>query len=293
MKSYILPGLAGAALLAVSACSNNNNSTPPLTGAFRAVNGMPNSSGLDASIAGVSIPTQAQNISFGTGSSISDVPNGSYNVTLSDSAAGSTSSSSSSGSSSGSSSSSSSSSGSGSSSSSGGGGTVSFDVDNLNISSGNLETVFTYGDLSTGTQNGFIAEESLQAPTNGQVVMQVVHDALTESSTASTLSFYFVKPGSGLTGASPTTAPFAQQPNPESIPLAGGTYEIIVTNGTTTVFDSGPKGVALPASGSSANVFQLAALDATSAQSTQYGSTVTLLLLDNNGGNTPLYNGQN
>ena len=76
---------------------------------------------------------------------------------------------------------------------------------------------------------------------------------------------------------------------PGSSAIAGGTYEIIVTNGSTVLFDSGPTGFALPAT-NGANVFQIGALDATSAQVTQHGSALVMLLLDNQGGNEAIYN---
>ena len=55
------------------------------------------------------------------------------------------------------------------------------------------------------------------------------------------------------------------------------------------MFDSGPTGVTLPLS--NANVFQIAAYDAPSSKGN--GSTLMLSLLDNNSGNTALYNLKN
>ena len=72
--------------------------------------------------------------------------------------------------------------------------------------------------------------------------------------------------------------------------MAGGAYEICVTDGAGTVlFDSGPTGIALPTS--NANVFQIAAYDAPSDKGN--GSMLVLALLDNAGGNTVLYNLKN
>ena len=55
------------------------------------------------------------------------------------------------------------------------------------------------------------------------------------------------------------------------------------------MFESGLNGVALPTA--NANVFQLGAYDAQSGEGN--GSTLVHSLLDNNGGNTVLYNLKN
>ncbi|HZR38224.1 MAG TPA: hypothetical protein VFA75_22835 [Nevskia sp.] len=231
-------------------CACGGNNTPPGTGAVRLANGVTDSSGLNASISSVAT---FSGISLDTGSGLTEVPVGSYNSQLTSSS-------------------------------------VQFSVDNVGIDHNNVTTIFAYGVVGSGTQGGFTAEESIVAPTNGQAVVQPVHDARTASAVTPTLSFYLIRPGAGIAGATPVTAAFRASPPSSSI--AGGSYEIVVANGTSVVFDSGPMGITLPAS-SGADVFQIAALDATAAQNTQYGSAIVLLLLDNLGGNTALYNLQN
>lgn len=257
MNRYILPGLAGAALAALYGCSNSNNSTPPLTGAVRAVNGITDSNGLDMSISNVGT---FSGIGFDTSSGITDGPEGSYKAQLTSNS-------------------------------------VQFTVNNVSVDHNNVTSVFAYGVIGNGSQNGFTAEESLNAPTNGQVELQPVHDAFTASSSASTLDFFFVAPttacvvGGPQPSATPMSVKFGAVTVGQSEAITGGTYSIIVSNGATVLFCSGSKGLALPSG--NANVFQVGALDATSAQKTSYGSTLSLLLMDNTGGHQTLYNGQN
>ena len=263
-KSLIL-----AACGSLAACNGNNNSTPPFTGAFALINGVADSNGLKASV-GNALTTGS--IGFGDASGISIIPNGSYKVQLTPGAAG----------------------------------FPAFTVNNVSLDHNNLTSVVTYGTLATSTQGGFTAEVSLNAPTNGQATMQPVHAAYQESRGYPSLYFYFTAPGGVITAATPTlSVKFGAVTPSQSLALPGGKYEIkvyaqpacvtttcpAITAPANTGFDSGPKGITLPGNG--ANVFQLAALDATRAQSNQYGSLLSLVLLDNNGASSQLFNGQN
>ncbi len=130
---------------------------------------------------------------------------------------------------------------------------------------------------------------SLHAPANGQAVVQPVHAALLASSTAPSLIFYFVTPSgcsTAIAGATANgTATF--RGSPAVFALAGGNYEICVTDATgTLLFDSGPTGISLPFS--NANVFQVAAYDVPEGKGN--GSAIMLSLLDNIGGSLPIYN---
>ena len=108
------------------------------------------------------------------------------------------------------------------------------------------------------------------------------------------MQFFFVTPGAGITGATPTSVTFGKTLSPQGL-SANQKYEIIVTNGTTTIYDSGPTGIrpAGLSTNTNGNVYQLAALDASSAQQTQYKSAISLLLMDNDGNSVQFYNGQN
>lgn len=242
-----IPALVGAAALALAACGGNND-TPPLSGAFRIANGISDTdvNGLDVTLLAA---YQFNGIDFGTGSGIKNPPVGSYQARFDVNG-------------------------------------LPFQVDSVQITEGDLSTVFTYGTVAGSTYNGFIAYESLGAPAASAFVVQVLHSAYQASLTTATLSYYLVAAGSGTIGsATPTQATFATQTTPMSLPA--GNYEIIVTNGTAVLYDSGAgAGVPLPPTGS--NVLQIAALDAPGAPN---GSTMSLLMLDNDGGSTGLLNG--
>ena len=250
-KSLIGAALAGATLL--TACGGNNNSTPPLFGNTRIVNGMTDSTGLSASINNV--PTFS-GVNFGTASGIRTQPDGSYKVQVS------------------------------SASSANSNGNITFTVDNVGISHDTIATVLTYGVLNSSTQNGFTASQSINTPASGKFTFQPLHSAYTASLTAPSLSVYLIAPGGTIVGATPLSATFAQSTT--STAVANGKYEIVVTNGATTLFDSGPAGITLPPA--TTNVVQLAALDAPGAPN---GSSISLLLLDNGGGTRALLNGAN
>ena len=255
-----------AVLLFLSAC-NDNNSTPPFTGAFRLANGIADSNGLKADISNV--PTVGP-IGFASASGINIIPEGSYKVQLTPGASGAS----------------------------------TFTVDNVSIEHNNLTTLFAYGTLAAGSQGGLTAVESLNAPTHGQAVIQPVHAAYQESQTApQSMNFSFVPVGSGGSSAGISVV-FGSATTSQSVALAAGKYEIKITATpicnpgqpcpaiSLGVFDSGPQGISFPGADGS-NVFQLAAIDATSSQVSQYGAPVSLLLLDNSGHSTQLFNGQN
>jgi hypothetical protein len=297
MNRYTLPSLAcvSVSALVLSACGGDNN-TPPGTGAFRLVDGISDSVGITASATSGFPSTQPA--TFDSASSIVDVPEGSYNVQLTSNGGSSGgSSSSSSSSSSGGSSSSSSSSGSSSSSSSSGGAGAGNDqfttVNNVSVDHNNLTTLYTYGSVLGGTANGFAVEENIGQPPSGDFTFQFVND--TSQVATSTLNVYLVAPGTGsVSGAQPVATVNAQAAS-QANPFTSGTYEIIVTNGLGIVmYDSGKNnsGIVLPTANS--NVIQIGALDATASQSAQYGAAgITVLITDNNGGETIHYNGNN
>ena len=255
MKQYRVLTLAAAALVGLTACGGGNNNTPPLTGAIRVANGIVDSTGLGMSITDT---TSFSAIAVDGASSISYIPVSavvSYEAKLTTN--GST-----------------------------------FTVGGISADQDKITTVFTFGEMSSGTQGGFPAEMSLNAAANGQFVIQPVHAALAGAATALSLNFYFVKPSVCSTAISGATVNGSAtfKASPAAFALAGGTYEICVTDAAGTVlFDSGPTGIALPTS--NASVFQIAAYDAPSGKGN--GSGLVLSLLDNAGGNTVLYNLKN
>ncbi|MDI3258254.1 MAG: hypothetical protein QJR02_00805 [Sinobacteraceae bacterium] len=225
----------------------NGNTTAPFSGEARAVNGITDSNGLDTSISNIQI---ASNTPFGSATGInSPIPEGSYKAQLTSNS-------------------------------------VTFTVDNVSIDHNHVTTVFAAGQIGNGSETGFAAEEALNAPTNGQAVVQPVNAALQATGKSGSLTFRFV-PTNNPSSATSLTAQYGT--SPASAALTGGTYEIIVSDGATTVFDSGPQGIALPSS-NGGNVFQVAAIDAGSSNQSKYGSSIALLLMDDKGQNTPLYN---
>jgi hypothetical protein len=247
MKRYLITCLAGATLL--GACSNNN--TPPLAGAYRLVNGVPDSGGLSSS-ATSGFPSSST-AGFDSASSIVDVPDGGYNVQVTP------------------------------------GSGATFTVDNVGIQHNNLTTLFTYGSTASSTAAGFTAEENLSTPASGTFTFQFVND--TSQTATAALSIFLIPVGAGIGSATPVaTASTATASQDVNVPA--GTYEIVVASAGAPVYDSGTTGgITLPTPDT--NVIQIGALDATAAQVSSNGSPITLLLLDNNGGEALHLSGQN
>jgi hypothetical protein len=255
MQSKLTRALIVTFFVGLTACGGGANDTPPLTGAVRVANGIADSSGLDMTIGD---STKFSGIATTAASDVAYLPINaisSYDAKLSTNGAA-------------------------------------FTVTAVPINQDKVTTIFTYGEIGSGTQGGFFAQMSLDAPNSGQFVVQPVHAALAASLNALSLNFYLVEPGvcsDSTTGATPNgSATF--RASPALFASTGGLYEICVTDSTGTVlFDSGPAGITLPTA--NANVFQFAVYDAPSSKGN--GSTIMLSLLDNKGGNTALYNLKN
>jgi len=181
-----------------------------------------------------------------------------------------------------------------------------YEVDGVTVSRDTLTTLYAYGSLAGGSQGGFAAAVPLADPASGQVTMQAVVAAGGAQQSNVVYAFSFTPVGgdgqaAGISGSfgAPTAA--------QTIALAAGRYEIKVTRTASCtppalcvgvgvgvgqlVFDSGPQGVNIPG-GNGAKVFQLAAADASAGQQSQYGSAITLLLLDERNGISLLLDGQ-
>jgi len=255
IKQLGMMTFVAAVLLDLTACGGGDNNTPPVTGGIRAANGIVDSTGLNMSVESVASFT---GIAVDSASTISYIPVSvveSYNATLTSNGA-------------------------------------SFSLGGISADQDKVTTIVTFGEVGSGTQGAFAVEESVSAPGGNQAVVQPIHAALLASSTALSLTFYFVAPSECSSAVAAATAKGSAtfKGSPSTFTLAQGTYEICVTDAAGTVlFDSGPDGIALPAANS--NVFQLAAFDVPSAKGN--GSTLMLSLLDNAGGNTALYNLKN
>jgi hypothetical protein len=255
MKYDLGGALIVTSLLGLTACGGGSNDTPPLTGAVRVANGITDSSGLDMTIGD---STKFSSIGTAAASDIAYLPInaiGSYDAKLSSNSAA-------------------------------------FTVTGIPVDQDKVTTIFAYGVIGSGTQGGFFAEMSLDAPNSGQFVVQPVHAALTASFNALSLNFYLVKPGvcSGAIEGVTANGSATFRASAALFTLTGGVYEICVTDAAGTVlFDSGPSGVAFPTG--NANVFQIAVYDAPSDKGN--GSTIMVSVLDNKGGNTALYNLKN
>jgi hypothetical protein len=248
-----LRSIAVAACLALGACGGgSNNSTAPLTGELRVVNGIPESDGLDSSIDNVPF---ASGTVFHQASGInSPVPEGSYNAQFTVTSG---------------------------SSSSGSGGSASFTVDNVAIAQNQLNTVFTAGTVEQNNLTGFPAPVSLAAPASGQFAAQFVNGALSASNGAS-LNFYVVAPGTTVGSSTTPAATLAYGAYSQPLAYNSGSYELVVTDsGGGVLYDSGSSGVPLPPNG---NVLQIAVLD--NLPPGLIGCALFLTILDNLGNQT-------
>lgn len=248
MKRILISALVGLALLA--ACNGSNN-TAPFTGKFRLVNGISDSGSITASA--TSGFSNTPGTGFDTASSTVTIPEGGYNVQLSND------------------------------------NNMFTKVNNVGIDHNNLTTLYTRGSINASTGSGFAVEENIGQPDSGKFRFQFVND--TTRGATNSLSIYLVPVGSGIGGASAIASVNAGAGSTAS-DIAAGTYEVVITAGTTPIYDSGATGgIVLPPPGS--NVVQVGALDATTAQTTADGSLVTLLITDNTGGETLHLNGHN
>lgn len=284
--------------LALAACggSDDNGNAGSMAagtqGTIRAVNGITDSTGLSLIIARSTPPPppadpadpnppapppptltpvaiDASNIPFGSASKTNPVATGYYNVKVSPA-----------------------------------GGTDSA-TDYVPIYADNVTTFFTYG--TTSSAGNFRVEQATGVTLdNNRVAIQLVHAAAAVSQNNYTLCVQ-LSPTSGQ-GALPLiaanfaqgTAPFTFTP---STVLKADTYKLQIypcsqnADGTygssgAIVFDGGPKGISLPFM-SGGRVLQIAVLDASASQQSQYGSAATLLVLDQSGTATPLFQNQN
>lgn len=251
MKRILVGAMIGSALLGLSACNGDNN-TAPFSGKVRLVNGISDSGSITASA--TSGFSNTPGTGFDTASSTVTVPEGGYNVQLSND------------------------------------NNKFATVNNVSVDHNNLTTIYTYGSINASSGAGFPVEENIGEPSSGKFRFQFVND--TTQGATGTLNVYLVKPGTGIAGVTPAASSVNQKTGSNAVEIASGTYEVVVTSGSTPIYDSGATGgITLPTSG--ANVIQIGALDATVAQTTTDASVITLLLTDNTGREDLHHNGGN
>jgi hypothetical protein len=254
MKSSIGFGLIGASLLALAACGGNGGGDNNGTPPLAGAFRVANGiTDSDGLDAALSNVASFSGIGFSTASGIVNPPEGSYMAQLTSNS-------------------------------------ITFTVDNVSIDHNNVTTVFTGGKVGSSTENGFPVEENLGAPASGQFNVQFVASA---ASRTGPINFYLITPGGSTTGKTANATveyPFNTAPSSPGFSsttgVADGVYEIIVTNVLgIKLYDSGTKGVSLPTAG---NVLQIAAIDTASGT-----NPISVLVLDNNGGNVNLIDGAN
>ena len=245
--------LSMAAVLAACGGSDVGTGTASTAGGFRVVNGIPDSSGLSASLGGGSATGST---SFGAVGKNYVVATGNYTATLSSNA-------------------------------------ESFQIAGVAIAENQLTTLFGTGTIGGthggfAVQEPLVAPSSGQLLLQGvhaayaesQSVPQfgiylIAPGSGIAGATASTVSF-----GSGSTAVTVAAGKYeivVTDPN----------------SGNKVVFDSGSKGVTLPLTGSSTSAYaiEIAALDASGGS--KDGSAISLLVLQNTGESQALFNGQN
>lgn len=246
---YLVPTLC-ASLLALAACNGSNN-TAPFTGKVRLVNGISDSGSITASA--TSGFSNTPGTGFDTASSTVNVPEGGYNVQLSND------------------------------------NNMFATVNNVGVDHNNLTTIYTRGSIHASSGSGFSVEENIGVPSSGKFRFQFANDT-THGATAS-LSVYLIQVGAGI-GGSTAIATTNAGTGSGATEIPAGTYEVVITSGTTPIYDSGTTGgITLPGPG--ANVVQFGALDATTAQTGTDGSMITLLITDNTGREDLHHNGGN
>lgn len=228
MKRYLIPCLAAAFTLGLSACSNDN-STPPGTGYFRTVNAVADSTSMNVDLGNVGSLSSIPN---NDASGVVTVPKGSYDATLKPTSNSS----------------------------------QDYKVTGVPIDTDNVTTVVAYGSVSGGTASGFKTQESISAPSNtANFAVQFVNGSYATSVAGTTLTFYIVQPGSTIAQSQANTVSFGQSPARVEFPIASAGYELVIQGpGGTTLYDSGT-GAALLQNG--ANVLQIIAVDAASGSS--------------------------
>jgi hypothetical protein len=219
-RRFLALGFTLAAGLTLSACDDDNPLNPIPTGTLRVANAIADAQPIDAEIEGV--PTDINDIAFGTASGERDIPEGNYRVTFTANT---------------------------------GSGSVDFTDDSADVDDEMVTFLYGVGRIAASTQEIF----QVQAPdtdlNSGQTEMQFVHVA---SQQTGPLDIYVTAPGDALLGATPRATLSYKNASSQAI-LTPGAYRIRITPQgvpTTVLFDSGPTGVSFP--GATTQQFALA-----------------------------------
>ena len=124
MRHQLTATFIATALLGLCACGGGDNNTPPLTGGIRVANGLTDSAGLDMAISNV---TSFSAIAIDSASAINYIPVSavvSYKATLTSNGS-------------------------------------SFTLGGISADQDKVTTIFTFGEMGSGTQGAFAAEESV------------------------------------------------------------------------------------------------------------------------------------
>jgi hypothetical protein len=224
IRQVLAPCIFAITALGAAACGSDNPINPPI-GQLRVANAITDSNPIDATV--VNIPSGIDNIAFGTGSGLKDIPDGSYRVQLTTTTNA---------------------------------GQSSFAADPTHIDKNHITTIYAVGRLAQGTQAAFVVEAPRTDVPGDKSELQFVNAA---SQQTGPLDIYLTAPGASLVGVLPTTNLAFPASNSPAL-VTPGKYEIRVTpqgNPLTVLFDSGPLGVQLPASTSQ----QFSLLDSASA----------------------------
>ena len=199
----LAPYIFSAAALATSACTNNDNPLNPPIGQLRVANAIADSQPIDATVS--NIPSGIDNVVFGTGSGLKDVPDGSYDVHLTTVHNSSQ---------------------------------VGFTAASTHIDKHHATTVYAIGRLSADTQAAFVVEADEPEIMSNQSEAQFVNAA---SQHPGPLDFYVTAPGAALASSIPTTT-LSFPANNQTAIFTPGAYRIRVTpqgNSLTVIYDSG------------------------------------------------------
>lgn len=222
----------------LAACGGGGINLP--FGEFRVVNGISDSSSLDAK--SVNLPSDINNITVNTASGFRTAPDGSFNLNLTVNTAT---------------------------------GPLGFNFDNVDIDRDAETSIYFPGKVVDGSynSNGFQVKNAVAGIGTGQAEIQPVHAA---SNLPVSISLYLNAPADPTISGTPITLNYKTGATPSQI--ASGSYRLRITalGSPLVVFDSGATGVTLAANAR----LQIAALNQTDATGLSAGIFLMLIPSD-------------